>query len=154
MVILLCSIVAALCIGFTLAVRAKDVPPRPSENPDLKHLEDRKQVLYENMKDLQFEYHQGKLSDEDYESLKQRFQYDLAVVLSSIDRMGVPGRPKAPSAANAGDGTATGTGDGADDGGGGKKSQAASRSSNTCPSCQAANPAGNRFCGKCGKAIR
>ena len=142
MVILLCSLVAALCIGFTLAVRAKDIPLRPAENSELKHLEDRKQVLYENMKDLQFEYHQGKLSDEDYESLKQRFQYDLAGVLDSIDRMSVPVQPKGPSAAVGGDGA------------GGKQSQAASRVSNTCPSCKVANPDGNRFCGKCGKAIR
>ena len=69
MVLVLCLLLAAGTIGFTLFVREQDIPPAPVENPELKHLETRRQVLYDNLKDLQFEYHQGKLTDEDYQRL-------------------------------------------------------------------------------------
>src|SRR5437870_3319659 len=86
-VIIVCALLAVGAIGFTLFVRDRDIPPAPVENPELKHLETRRQVLYENLKDLQFEYHQGKLSDADYQSLKAGFQYDLAVVMDAIDKI-------------------------------------------------------------------
>jgi len=83
MVLVICLVLAAGAIGFTLFLREQDIPPAPVENPELKHLEARRQVLYENLKDLQFEYHQGKLSDEDYQSLKASFLYDLAGVMDA-----------------------------------------------------------------------
>src|SRR3990170_2831060 len=87
MFLAICAVLAVGAIGFTLFVRERDIPPPPVENPELKHLETRRQVLYENLKDLQFEYHQGKLSDEDYQSLKAGFLYDLAGVMDSIERV-------------------------------------------------------------------
>src|SRR5437667_5431117 len=86
-VIIVCVLLAVGAIGFTLFVRDRDIPPAPVENPELKHLETRRQVLLENLKDLQFEYHQGKLSDEDYQSLKAGFLYDLAAAMDSIERL-------------------------------------------------------------------
>ena len=135
MVIASCVLLALLAIGFAVAVREKDVPPAPIENPELKHLQDRRAVLFENLKDLQFEYHQGKLSDEDYQSLKLGFQNDLAVVLASIDML----RSKPPVAATEDAATA-----GAD---------AASNPEGACPACHAANPSGHRFCGQCGAPL-
>jgi hypothetical protein len=87
MALVLCLFLAAGAIGFTLFVREQDIPPAPVEDPELKHLESRRQVLYDNLKDLQFEYHQGKLTDQDYQSLKQGFLYDLAGVMDSIERI-------------------------------------------------------------------
>src|SRR3970282_2997230 len=94
MILVICLALAAGAIGFTLFLREQDIPPAPVENPELKHLERRRQVLYENLKDLQFEYHQGKLSDEDYQSLKAGFLGDLAGVMDAVERLeqgsGVP----------------------------------------------------------------
>src|SRR3989337_3640500 len=87
MFLAICAVLAVGAIGFTLFVRERDIPPAPVENPELKHLETRRQVLYENLKDLQFEYHQGKLSEEDYQSLKAGFLYDLAGVMDAIERL-------------------------------------------------------------------
>jgi hypothetical protein len=76
--------------------------------------------------------------------LKQGFLYDLAAVMDSIERQEQrKGRPVKTS---------------------GKSEVAlreqpkAERSSAaphtvSCPSCQSPNPAGNRFCGKCGKPL-
>lgn len=142
MILFFCSLVAIGTIGFTLLVREQDIPPAPVENPELKHLETRRQVLYDNLKDLQFEYHQGKLSDEDYQSLKSGFLYDLAGVMDAIERQ--RGKATADSKAVAQPPAK-------------KKDKvreaAAKTAQHACPSCGASNSPSNRFCGQCGTAL-
>ncbi len=133
MYIALCVVLAILAIGFVLVVREQDVPPLPKENPELKHLEERRATLFENLKDLQFEYLQGKLSDEDYQSLKLGFQNDLSVVLASIDmqKQMSGAEPAARKSA----------------------APATKPSALRCPSCDAENASGQRFCGSCGAQL-
>ena len=69
---------------FTLMVRAKDIPEAPPVSPTA-HLEEKKSRIYENLRDLQFEYRLGKLSDADYQKTKQQLQGELAGVLAEID---------------------------------------------------------------------
>ena len=69
---------------FTLTIRAKDIP-QPDPVSPTHHLEERKARIYENLRDLQFEYRVGKLSDEDYQRTKLTLQQELAVVLTEID---------------------------------------------------------------------
>lgn len=117
---------------FTLYVRKENIPEPEPVSP-VRHLEDRKQAIYDNLRDLQFEYRLGKLSDEDYQQTKQALQRELAGVLAEIEetvkRLGmkavpVPPAPKAPSP-----------------------------SSTVCPHCGAAFPQRLKFCGECGRAI-
>src|SRR5215470_5466327 len=85
MILLLAA--AALISGavfFTLGVRPKDLPPPPEVSP-VEHLEQRKAQIYENLRDLQFEYRVGKLSDEDYLKSKTELQTELAKVMSEMD---------------------------------------------------------------------
>src|SRR5579884_754975 len=89
-------VVAATTI-FTLFVRAKDVPPPEPVSPT-RHLEERKATIYENLKDLQFEYRLGKLSDADYQQTKLDLQKQLAAVLAEVDRIKAGGAPP-PAAA-------------------------------------------------------
>lgn len=97
MVWFVCAVLAVGAIGFTLYVRDRDIPPAPLENPELRHLERRRQILYDNLKDLQFEYHQGKLSDNDYQSLKAGFLGDLAGIMDTIERLeGATAKPAKP----------------------------------------------------------
>src|SRR3954468_8175063 len=80
---------AALTVGvlvFTLFVRAKDIPPPEPVSP-VQHLEDRKAAIYDNLRDLQFEYRVGKLSDQDYQQTKVDLQRELAGVMAEIDRV-------------------------------------------------------------------
>jgi ribosomal protein L40E len=135
-------VLAAGAIGFTLFVRQRDVPPAPVENPELKHLEARRQVLYDNLKDLQFEYHQGKLSEGDYQSLKAGFLGDLAGMMEAIERL------EQATGARSKEVTSQGPEDKE------KLKQGKTQPGvNVCPSCQAENPPDHRFCGKCGKAL-
>ena len=43
------------------------------------YLDDRKAQIYENLRDLQFEYRVGKLSDEDYQSTKRDLIYSAVM---------------------------------------------------------------------------
>src|ERR1700691_1273079 len=79
-------LVVAATTFFALFVRAKDIP-RPDPVSPTQHLEERKAAIYENLRDLQFEYRVGKLSDADYQSTKLALQKELAVVLAEIDKV-------------------------------------------------------------------
>src|SRR3989338_9145341 len=138
MILVICLALAAGAIGFTLFLREQDIPPAPVENPELRHLETRRQVLYENLKDLQFEYHQGKLSDEDYQSLKAGFLYDLAGIMDAIERL-QQGKAKPQREAQREEATAA------------KERPQPKQAGTTvqtlrCSSCQTENAAANRFC--------
>ena len=134
MIIALTCLVAIAALLYTLAVRPQDIPAPIPASP-IQHLEDRKYAIYDNLRDLQFEYRLGKLSDEDYQATKQALQKELAVVLAeteaTVRRLGLataraeakPARPKA------------------------------SKGSTVCPHCGAKFPTALKFCGECGKAI-
>ncbi len=132
-------IVAVLVIGvtilFILSIRVKDLPPPDPISPTA-HLEDRKAAIYENLRDLQFEYRVGKLSDEDYQQTKLVLQKELAVVVAEIARIGGGAASKAavttPAAA---------------------KPAASIEAGTVCPYCQAKFPKPMKFCGDCGKAM-
>src|ERR1700723_306438 len=81
------SAAVVLVVGtllFTLFVRSQDVPEMPAVSPTA-HLEERKAQIYENLRDLQFEFRLGKLSDADYQKTKVDLQLELAKVLAEID---------------------------------------------------------------------
>lgn len=74
------------CVAYALYIRPQDLPQPEPESPT-KYLEERKARIYEGLRDLQFEYRLGKLSDEDYQRTKLDLQKDLAHVLASIDEI-------------------------------------------------------------------
>src|SRR6266567_6637726 len=79
-------LVVAITVYFTLAVRPQDLPAVEPPSPT-RHLEERKAAIYENLRDLQFEYRVGKLSDADYQQTKKDLQKELAQVLAEVDRV-------------------------------------------------------------------
>ena len=144
MLLTIAVILAVGSIVFTLFVRSQDVPETAPVSPTA-HLEERKAQIYENLRDLQFEFRVGKLSDEDYQKTKLDLQRELARVLAEIDSL-QPARPVQPAptaqpgqakAAQAPEAMAGRNGHGSD----------------TCPSCGAKFPQPLKFCGECGKAL-
>ena len=129
MIVVICALLAVGVIGFTLFVREKDVPAEPAGNPEIEHLQKQREVLYENLRDLQFEFHQGKLSDDDYQSLKTSFQDDLAKVMASLEQLGPPPEIEKP------------------------EMQGKAIIMLKCIACGTVNESTNRFCGQCGKAL-
>ena len=61
--------------------------PEPEPVSPFQHLDERKAAIYENLRDLQFEYRVGKLSDDDYQSTKKDLQKELARVLAEVDKL-------------------------------------------------------------------
>jgi hypothetical protein len=51
------------------------------------YLRERKEAVYENLRDLNFEYTAGKVSDADYASLKSSLQEEAATLLAEIARL-------------------------------------------------------------------
>ena len=86
MIIAIAALLAVGVVVFILGVRAKDLPVPEPVSP-FQHLDDRKAAIYENLRDLQFEYRVGKLSDEDYQQTKKDLQRELAGVLAEVDRI-------------------------------------------------------------------
>jgi rRNA maturation endonuclease Nob1 len=133
MTIFLACVLTVGVIVFILSVRAKDLP-EPAPVSPFDHLDERKAAIYENLRDLQFEYRVGKLSDQDYQQTKQDLQKELAVVLAEIDRVKqtLETQSVAPAAKAA--------------------KKAAQRF--VCPSCKAEFPTALKFCGECGKPMQ
>jgi hypothetical protein len=139
-------LVVAITTIFTLFVRAKDLPPVEPVSPT-KHLEDRKAVIYENLRDLQFEYRVGKLSDVDYQQTKLTLQKELSGVMAEIDRIAPQAPAKGTSAKQVEKSKATSASTAA------PASAPAGAAANTCPHCGAKFPKPMKFCGECGKAM-
>src|SRR5436309_8206507 len=80
------ALLGAGMVGFLLFIRFQDLP-KPEPVSPFKYLDERKAAIYENLRDLQFEYRVNKVSDEDYQTTKIELQKELARVLAEIDRI-------------------------------------------------------------------
>ncbi|MGH9494057.1 MAG: hypothetical protein ACRD3B_03595 [Candidatus Sulfotelmatobacter sp.] len=61
------------------------------------YLRERKEAVYENLRDLNFEYKAGKMPDADYQSLKASLQDEAAALLAEIARLeakALPGKAR------------------------------------------------------------
>jgi len=139
MIITSAAVVLVLAAMFyTLFVRDRDVP-EPIPISPIQHLEDRKHAIYDNLRDLQFEYRLGKLTDEDYQQTKQALQKELAVVLSETEQtlktlgLGSVRTQAKPVVTRA--------------------AAAAAAKGTVCPHCGAKFKENLKFCGECGKVI-
>jgi hypothetical protein len=135
-IIILAALLAIVVIVFILAVRPKDLPEPELESP-FRHLDDRKAAIYESLRDLQFEYRVGKLSEQDYQTSKRDLQKELAVVLAEVDKL------KAHLVAQAGVNGAVPP-----------PKPAAKPMGTVCPSCGAKFERELKFCGECGKPMK
>ena len=138
MIIVLACALAIAVIAFILGVRPKDLPEPEPVSP-FAHLDERKAAIYENLRDLQFEYRLGKLSDQDYQSTKRDLQKELAAVLAEVDKL------RASL-------TAPGVGAVAEPAAKAVKPKAPAGF--VCPSCGAKFKEALKFCGECGKPMK
>jgi hypothetical protein len=53
----------------------------------LEYLQERKEQLYENLRDLNFEYRAGKYPEEDYQAQRTSLEGETAVLLAEIDHL-------------------------------------------------------------------
>jgi hypothetical protein len=82
----LSCIMVTLCVLFYVFY----LPGRLQLGPEktrLSYLQERKEAIYENLRDLNFELQAGKLPDQDYQSLKSSLEEEAAGVLAEMARL-------------------------------------------------------------------
>src|ERR1700757_758711 len=85
MTFLLCLLVtlAVLFYVFYLPGKLQLGPPKTR----LAYLRERKDAVYENLRDLNFEYKAGKFPDADYQAMKVSLEEEAAAVLAEMARL-------------------------------------------------------------------
>lgn len=125
MIIGFAALLVLAALFYTLRISPKSLPPMEGESP-LQPLEEAKVRIYENLRDLQFEFRLDKITEADYQASKQDLQKELARVLAQIEALGGTAKVNVAKAAP-------------------KK--------NACPHCGAEFKEKLKFCGECGKAM-
>jgi hypothetical protein len=89
---------AVLLFIFYIQPDASDLAPHRSK---LDQLMERRDTIYENLRDLRFEYRAGKYSETDFEAMKNAMETDAAMALAEIDQVTDAGvkRPRGPRTA-------------------------------------------------------
>src|SRR5882757_6134185 len=87
--------IAVLLFIFYIQPDASDLAPHRSR---LDQLMERRDTIYENLRDLRFEYRAGKYSEADYETMKNAMETEAAIALAEIDQETDAGvkRPRGP----------------------------------------------------------
>ena len=82
-----------LTLGLFIYIFSSVTAETAEEKTRAAYLRERKDAVYENLRDLNFEYKAGKLSDADYENLRTSLESEAASILAEIDRLeAVPAR--------------------------------------------------------------
>jgi hypothetical protein len=97
MVWLLCTLLVLLSGIYAL----KPLFRKPKTSPEIEHvteteldrLLDRKTVVYGNLRDLEFEYKMGRLSESDFQQLGAAYRNEAAGILQRLDNLGASENP-------------------------------------------------------------
>jgi hypothetical protein len=76
--------VAVVLFIFYIQPDASDLAPHRTK---LDQLLERRDTIYDNLRDLRFEYRSGKYSEGDFEAMKTALENEAAQVLSEIDQV-------------------------------------------------------------------
>jgi hypothetical protein len=80
-----CALLAIGCFAYVFApVRELE---HGTEKTRLVYLRERKEVIYENLRDLNFEYKAGKFPQADYEQMRSAMETEAAGVLAEIEAL-------------------------------------------------------------------
>ena len=95
----------ALAVGlfiFYIQPDASDLAPHRTK---LDQLLERRDTIYDNLRDLRFEYRSGKYSEGDFEAMKTALENEAALVLAEIDQV-TDAQVRRPRATRPADGSA------------------------------------------------
>jgi hypothetical protein len=126
MLLLACAALTLAALLYVFWFTPEPVRVKSRAEREREYLEDKRDVLYENLRDLHLEYRMGKLSDQDYNQMKVRYQAELAALLHEFQE-----KTDAPAPLES----------------------AAVPPPGRCVRCGKDNPVDNSFCGACGAEI-
>lgn len=124
MVTVACILMALGALAYVLFVEPRTATASVLDQ-QLVPLEHKKEILYENLRDLNFEFRMGKLSEADYQAAKVAAQAELVPVLSALEELQDQ-----------------------------KMREEVTPPPGWCEHCTHQNPADNVFCGKCGASLK
>ena len=82
---------ACLMLAFAVALFVFYIQPDAADlaphRTKLDQLLERRDTIYDNLRDLRFEYRSGKYSDGDFEAMKTALENEAALVLAEIDQV-------------------------------------------------------------------
>jgi hypothetical protein len=84
-VAVLCSAFAAIALIF-IFLPSRDVDTG-ADKTRLEYLYERKETVYENLRDLNFEFKAGKFTQADYDGIRQNMEAEAARLLAEIERL-------------------------------------------------------------------
>ncbi|HEY2460459.1 MAG TPA: hypothetical protein VGI16_06615 [Candidatus Acidoferrum sp.] len=92
--------IATMLFIFYIQPDASDLAPHRSK---LDQLMERRDTIYDNLRDLRFEFRSGKYSEGDYNSMKIALENEAALVVTEIDQVtdAQVRRPRGPRPAEA-----------------------------------------------------
>ena len=76
--------VATMLFIFYIQPDASDLAPHRTK---LDQLLERRDTIYDNLRDLRFEYRSGKYAEGDFEAMKTALENEAALVLAEIDQV-------------------------------------------------------------------
>jgi len=82
---LTCAIVTVAALYYIFHV--PDFMAAGPEKTRVTYLRERKEVVYENLRDLNFEYKAGKFPEGDYKAMKNSLKEEAATILAEIARL-------------------------------------------------------------------
>lgn len=80
-----CALLTAACLYYIFWL-----PGRlylGAEKTRLSYLQERKEAVYENLRDLNFEYRSGKFPENDYLTMKGSLEEEAAAILAEMSRL-------------------------------------------------------------------
>lgn len=138
-VLLICAALAVFVAAPLLSAEGAGEGTLPIDVTPLADLKRRRLVLYENLKDLEFEYQSGKIAREDYFSLRENYVAEAAQLMIAAqdeERISSEGEliERLVAAHRA-------------------QRKQRPREEYVCPNCGFENPLPVKFCGECGFRI-
>jgi hypothetical protein len=138
LVILVVMLAAFTAVGWPLVTNSGGARRESSVVSPWDDLIDQRDAAYRGIKELDFEYQLGNLSESDYRRLRQRYRTEAATTLRSLDAAtgGGGGAPAVDPAASAGTAPSDSI-----------------QAELPCPSCGKSTEAGDRYCWGCGEQL-
>jgi hypothetical protein len=83
------AIIASIALTAAILIFIFMIEPDPGDSaPHRSHLDqllEKRDTLYDNLRDLKFEYRSGKFAEADFEAMKQTLETEAALVLAEIE---------------------------------------------------------------------
>lgn len=77
----------SLFVVYPIVQTKKGLRYKIGSNHRARELEDRKEAIYAAIKDIEFDYQMGKLSEEDFTELRQQYKEEAISLLKKIDEI-------------------------------------------------------------------